>query len=100
MTTTAETHSFCSHPSVYLEKVRQGDTVILTDHGAQIAEIKPMVAPEQIKKPRPFGRLKGQFIVPDAFFDPLPAEILEAFEGGRTDPLFLHSDKQENQESS
>jgi hypothetical protein len=31
---------------------------------------------------RPLGLLRGQFIVPDDFDDPLPSEIQEYFEGG------------------
>ena len=30
---------------------------------------------------RPYGLTKGLFEVPDAFFDPLPDDILSAFEG-------------------
>lgn len=30
---------------------------------------------------RPIGLAKGQFQVPASFFDPLPDEILEGFEG-------------------
>jgi len=33
------------------------------------------------KKKRPIGLLKGKFAVPDSFFDPLPEDILDAFEG-------------------
>jgi hypothetical protein len=33
------------------------------------------------KTPRPYGLAKGKFHVPDAFFEPLPDELLDAFEG-------------------
>jgi uncharacterized protein (DUF433 family) len=33
------------------------------------------------KTPRPFGLAAGQFVVPDDFDDPLPDELLDAFEG-------------------
>lgn len=33
------------------------------------------------KPKRPFGLCAGEFVVPDDFDDPLPAEILDAFEG-------------------
>jgi hypothetical protein len=32
---------------------------------------------------RPIGLAKGQFEVPASFFDPLPEELLNAFEGGK-----------------
>jgi hypothetical protein len=33
------------------------------------------------KQPRPFGLCTGKFTVPDDFENPLPEEILSAFEG-------------------
>lgn len=42
-------------------------------------------APAELEAPqgeRPLGLLRGQFIVPDDFDDPLPSEIQEYFEGG------------------
>jgi hypothetical protein len=33
------------------------------------------------KMPRPYGLAKGTFQVPDTFFEPLPTELLDAFEG-------------------
>jgi hypothetical protein len=35
----------------------------------------------EIKQPRPFGLCAGEFTVPDDFDEPLPEEILSAFEG-------------------
>ena len=32
--------------------------------------------------PRPIGWLKGQWEVPGSFFEPLPQDLLEAFDGG------------------
>lgn len=32
------------------------------------------------RSPRPFGLAAGEFVVPDEFDDPLPAEILALFE--------------------
>jgi hypothetical protein len=31
--------------------------------------------------PRPIGWLRGKWEVPDSFFDPLPEELLDLFEG-------------------
>lgn len=33
------------------------------------------------KKPRPIGLAKGLFAVPDTFFEPLPDDLMRAFEG-------------------
>ena len=37
--------------------------------------------PKKTADKRPIGLLKGQFSVPASFFEALPEEILEAFEG-------------------
>jgi hypothetical protein len=34
------------------------------------------------KKARPLGWLKGQWDVPESFFEPLPEELVNLFEGG------------------
>lgn len=36
---------------------------------------------EELKKPRPIGLAKGMFEIPQSFFEELPEEILDAFEG-------------------
>ncbi len=33
------------------------------------------------KKKRPIGLAKGQFTVPPSFFEPLPDDVIKAFEG-------------------
>ena len=43
-----------------------------------------LVVQSQPKKPankRPIGLLKGQFAVPNSFFENLPEELLDGFEG-------------------
>ena len=35
----------------------------------------------EFKKPRPIGLAKGKFEVPKTFFEPLPDELILAFEG-------------------
>lgn len=62
-------------PKGLLERLQAGETVLLTDHDKALAEIKP------IRKQRPIGLAKGQFVVPDDFDDPLPEEMLKLFEG-------------------
>ena len=41
-------------------------------------ELKPITNNKQL---RPFGLCTGEFTVPDDFDDPLPEDILNAFEG-------------------
>jgi antitoxin (DNA-binding transcriptional repressor) of toxin-antitoxin stability system len=64
--------------SRYLERVERGETIILCRRNVPIAEIRPL--PKQPGKPRPVGIDRGMTI-PASFFEPLPDDILDAFEG-------------------
>lgn len=68
-----------AHLSEVLRRVEQGETIILARRNQPIAELKPI--PKQGKELRPWGLCRGAFVVPDDFDEPLPDEILEAFEG-------------------
>ena len=37
--------------------------------------------PQPVLSTRPIGLAKGKFSLPDSFFEPLPEELLDAFEG-------------------
>lgn len=68
-----------THLSHYLESVEKGETVVLCRRNVPIAEIRPL--PPAPKEPRPVGIDRGMTI-PSSFFEPLPADLLDAFEGG------------------
>ena len=72
---TAEAKARLSH---YLDKVGKGETVIICRRNVPIAELRPIPAP--LRQPRPVGIDRGMTI-PDSFFDPLPDDLLDAFEG-------------------
>jgi antitoxin (DNA-binding transcriptional repressor) of toxin-antitoxin stability system len=65
-------------PSEYLERVLNGETVVLFHDDRAVAEIRPLNA---AMGPRPIGLAAGEFVVPDDFDDPLPDDLLDAFEG-------------------
>lgn len=60
-----------------LERIRDGETLVVTDHDRPIAEIRPVV---RARTPRPFGLARGTFSVADDFDAPLPEDILRDFE--------------------
>lgn len=67
--------------SALIERARSGEDVVLANGGQALARLVP-VEPEPAKKgPRMFGRLAGQFKIPDDFDAPLPDDILDMFEG-------------------
>jgi antitoxin (DNA-binding transcriptional repressor) of toxin-antitoxin stability system len=72
-------HEAKTHLSKYLALLEKGETILLCKRNEPIAEIRPL--PAQRKEPRPIGLGKGTFTVPDSFFDPLPDDILDLFEG-------------------
>ena len=69
-----------AHLSRYLKRVEQGETIVLCRRNEPIAEIRPL--PKRARGPRPVGIDRG-LTIPAAFFEPLPDNLLAAFEGGR-----------------
>jgi antitoxin (DNA-binding transcriptional repressor) of toxin-antitoxin stability system len=72
-------HEAKTHLSRYLERLRQGETIVLCRRNEPIAEIRPLTRART--EPRPFGLAAESFSVPPSFFDPLPEEVLDGFEG-------------------
>lgn len=65
-------------PLQYLRRVEAGETIVIVRQDKAIAELKPITTNNQL---RPFGLCAGEFTVPDDFDDPLPEDMLRAFEG-------------------
>ncbi len=72
-------HEAKTHLSAYLARLRPGDRIVICRRNRPVAEIRPL--PQLPRDPRPIGRGKGLARIPDSFFEPLPAEIVEGFEG-------------------
>ena len=68
-----------AHLSDCIARVESGETVIICRRNIPVAEIRGI--PQANLQPRPIGLLKGQFSVPDSFFEPLPEAVQTAFEG-------------------
>ena len=63
--------------SACLDRVQQGETVIICRRNVPIAELRPI--PQSPGVQRPVGIDRGMK-VPDSFFEPLPEDVIEAFE--------------------
>ncbi len=72
-------HEAKTHLSRFLAKVEEGEVVVICRRNVPIAELRPVAKPR--RQPKPFGGWEGQFEVTDAFFEPLPDDLLAAFEG-------------------
>ena len=68
-----------SHLSRHVTALKQGDRILLCRRNEPVAEIR--LLPESNKQPRPVGLGKGLVEIPDSFFDPLPDDLLDLFEG-------------------
>jgi prevent-host-death family protein len=72
--------------SALLDKVKNGESFVITKAGRPVALLSP-VQKRKRRKIR-FGFMKGKIKFAPDFDDPLPAEILDAFEGrGLRDPV-------------
>jgi prevent-host-death family protein len=67
-----------AHLSALVNKVAEGETVLICRRNVPAAELRPVPKPRRTR--RPIGLVKG-FVVPPSFFEPLPDDLLAAFEG-------------------
>lgn len=67
-----------AHFSRYIESVERGETVTVCRRNVPVAEIRPL--PQPLRDLRPVGIDRGME-VPASFFEPLPDDVLAAFEG-------------------
>jgi len=65
--------------SRYLDALERGERVIIAKWNRPVAELRPISA--RRTAPRPMGGAKGVVSVPPAFFEPLPDDLIAAFEG-------------------
>ena len=76
--TVVNVHEAKTRLSRLLAQVEAGEEVVIARRGEPVARLvscKP-------RGKRQFGAMKGQIVVDDSFFDPLPEEELKAWEGG------------------
>ena len=76
MTLTVNVHEAKTHLSTLLEQAHAGQEIILAKAGKPYARLMPLAPPPARRQP---GRLEGR--VTNAFFEPLPAAELNAWEG-------------------
>jgi prevent-host-death family protein len=67
--------------SKYVELVEAGQTVVICKRNIPVAEIRPVHKPKRHKPV--LGSAAGTFVIPKSFSEPLPGDLLDAFEGKR-----------------
>jgi prevent-host-death family protein len=65
--------------SQYLELVENGERVVISRRNRPVAELRAVA--QARTEPRPVGLARGQVDVPGAFFEALPDDLVDAFEG-------------------
>lgn len=78
MAVTVNIHEAKTHFSKLLERVRQGEEVIVAKAGKPVAKLVPIEQPQPDRKP---GSARGLVKIYDNFDDPLPEDIQKYFEG-------------------
>jgi prevent-host-death family protein len=77
MTATVNIHEAKTHLSRLIERVRLGEEIIIAKAGEPVARL----VPEKPRKPRQPGSARGKFVIHDEFYEPLPDDLLDLFEG-------------------
>ena len=76
-------HEAKTHLSAWLDRLERGDeeVVVICRRNEPIAELRAL--PRRRKTKRPMFRRDPHFALAATFFEPLPDEIVAAFEGQR-----------------
>ena len=72
-------HDAKTNLSRYIAELAPGETIILCNRNEPIAELRSLKGKE-VLLPK-LGVARGLIEIPDSFFDPLPDDILKAFNG-------------------
>ncbi len=64
--------------SALIDRAVAGEEIVITRHGRPVAKL---VAADALREPRKLGLLKGRVRISPDFDAPLPADLLDAFEG-------------------
>ena len=72
-------HEAKTHLSRFLAELAPGEILLLCNRNEPVAELRS-IKKKVVRKPQ-IGVAKGDFVVPDSFFEPLPEDILKAFSG-------------------
>src|SRR5262245_50739609 len=74
--------------SEYLDRAARGERIVICRHNKPVAELRAIA--DTVSRPRTIGPIAGRptFDLPPAFFEPLPDDELERWDGVvGTDPL-------------
>ena len=67
--------------SSLLKRARDGEEIVISDHGELLARLVPVAPVHSPRSPRRPGSAKGKIIIHESFYDALPNDIQRAFDG-------------------
>jgi prevent-host-death family protein len=76
--TTVTVHAAKTHLSRLIQRAAAGEDIVIVRGKTPVARLTA-IPPRPVR--RQFGAYRGEFEVPDGFFEPLPESELAAFEG-------------------
>jgi prevent-host-death family protein len=76
-------HEAKARLSAFVEAAAKGERVVICRRNQPVAELRSVAIARST--PRPVGGSKWSFSVPASFFEPLPDEDLDAFDGADPD---------------
>lgn len=74
---TVNIHEAKTHLSAILKRVESGEEILIAKSGHPIARLSPLAPAKGKRQP---GSAKGRIILSETFMEPLPSDILRAFE--------------------
>jgi len=78
---TVNIHAAKTNLSRLLDAAAAGEEIVIARAGRPVARLVPLETAPGPKRPRELGRLAGKLIIPPDFDEPLPDDVLDAFEG-------------------
>lgn len=73
-------HDAKTHLSRLLDRAQEGEEFVIAKAGKPVARLGPLTASARKRR---LGLLDGKFRIPDDFNEPLPDQVIAAFEGRR-----------------
>lgn len=70
----------------YLDAALRGERVVIARRNVPMVELVPVVRPPAAPRPIGAGPKEAGYELPDAFWEPLPADLLAAFDGAPLAP--------------
>ena len=71
-------HDVKAHLSEYLKRLEHEGEIVLCKRNQPVAVIRPLPSP---RRSRAVGLERERLKVPEAFFEPLPQDLVELYEG-------------------